>query len=144
SDRSLDCCPHFYADGDQCVECLAGYKTNKGKNCTEPCDFPSYGTQCQSTCNCSQEDCHHVNGCPVLGTTASPVTTIETTIFSVTGTTSGNSTSAFPTKDCDNTSLKYLIPVVGGVLVVIMIVINIVNIYSYMKDRKEEPIDVVL
>ncbi|XP_056002747.1 uncharacterized protein LOC125658776 isoform X1 [Ostrea edulis] len=93
SDRSPVCCPYFYADGDQCVECLAGYKTNKGKNCTEPCDFPSYGTHCQSTCNCSQEDCHHVNGCPVLGTTASLVTTLETTLFSVVGTISGECVS---------------------------------------------------
>ncbi|XP_056002748.1 uncharacterized protein LOC125658776 isoform X2 [Ostrea edulis] len=93
SDRSPVCCPYFYADGDQCVECLAGYKTNKGKNCTEPCDFPSYGTHCQSTCNCSQEDCHHVNGCPVLGTTASLVTTLETTLFSVVGTISGTTVS---------------------------------------------------
>ncbi|XP_048746815.2 multiple epidermal growth factor-like domains protein 11 [Ostrea edulis] len=189
SDGSPDCCPYFYIDGDQCVECLAGYKPDKKNNCTEPCDFPDYGAYCQNTCNCSQEDCHHVNGCPVLeclagyktdkrynctepcdfpdygaycestcncsqedchhvngchvlGTTASLVTTTETTLFSAIGTISGISTSTPVEKEeCGNTLLKYLIPMVGAVLVVIMIVINIVNIYSYMKDRKEEPID---
>ncbi|XP_056002752.1 uncharacterized protein LOC130049344 [Ostrea edulis] len=96
-DGSPFCCPFFYIDGDQCVECLAGYKTDKRNTCTEPCDFPDYGAYCQSTCNCSQENCHHVNGCSVLGTTASLVTTTETTLFSAIGTISGTTASLVTT-----------------------------------------------
>lgn len=40
--------------------CREGYT---GKNCTLACPFPSYGLNCQSACDCSDEDCNYVTGC---------------------------------------------------------------------------------
>ena len=29
-----------------------------------PCRFPSYGKGCQLECNCKEELCNHISGCP--------------------------------------------------------------------------------
>lgn len=42
------------------LECMAGYT---GLNCTIRCPYPSYGVNCQGTCNCSEEDCDVSTGC---------------------------------------------------------------------------------
>ncbi|XP_078322087.1 uncharacterized protein LOC111111869 [Crassostrea virginica] len=34
-----------------------------GRLCDEKCRFPNYGLRCQFECNCSEKDCHHINGC---------------------------------------------------------------------------------
>lgn len=45
------------------IECPTGYKkSHSGNNCSVPCRHPSYGARCESRCNCSMEDCHHVYG----------------------------------------------------------------------------------
>ena len=40
--------------------CEIGYF---GRLCDEKCRFPNYGLRCQFECNCSEKDCHHINGC---------------------------------------------------------------------------------
>ena len=40
--------------------CEIGYF---GRLCDEKCRFPNYGLRCQLPCNCSEKDCHHINGC---------------------------------------------------------------------------------
>lgn len=63
------CCQYFYIDGNFCKECPAGYRVlSSDYNCTDPCDYPSYGAHCRETCSCSNEDCHHVYGCPETST----------------------------------------------------------------------------
>nr|XP_034338753.1 uncharacterized protein LOC117693004 [Crassostrea gigas] len=63
------CCPFYFLKQNVCVECPAGYnKSPSGNNCSVPCRHPSYGARCGSRCNCSEEDCHHVDGCPVTST----------------------------------------------------------------------------
>lgn len=41
-------------------ECLIGYE---GMDCSEGCTFPSYGKDCQSTCNCDLNFCNYRIGC---------------------------------------------------------------------------------
>ncbi|XP_056016783.1 multiple epidermal growth factor-like domains protein 10 [Ostrea edulis] len=45
---------------NKCTRCVDGFY---GRNCTFPCQYPTFGLKCCSTCNCSREDCHHVYGC---------------------------------------------------------------------------------
>lgn len=40
--------------------CKEGYT---GKNCRIACPLPSYGYNCQPTCDCTEEDCNYVTGC---------------------------------------------------------------------------------
>ena len=40
--------------------CEIGYF---GRLCDEKCRFPNYGLRCQLPCNCTEKDCHHINGC---------------------------------------------------------------------------------
>lgn len=42
------------------LACKVGYS---GTNCEEKCLYPSYGKDCQSSCNCSKIDCWYVGGC---------------------------------------------------------------------------------
>ncbi|XP_052683327.1 multiple epidermal growth factor-like domains protein 10 [Crassostrea angulata] len=56
------CCPGFIWDHDlkKCKSCKAGFH---GTDCKDKCPFPSYGLDCQSTCNCTDKECDHVKGC---------------------------------------------------------------------------------
>lgn len=42
------------------IACKAGYT---GINCDTKCIYPLYGNDCQSMCNCTNEDCDHMDGC---------------------------------------------------------------------------------
>nr|XP_034337171.1 uncharacterized protein LOC117692673 [Crassostrea gigas] len=61
------CCQYYYIAGNYCKECPTGFRVlSSDFNCTDPCDFPSYGDHCKETCSCSKEDCNHVYGCPEI------------------------------------------------------------------------------
>lgn len=40
--------------------CAIGYQ---GNDCTNKCVYPTYGEDCQSICQCSDDDCHFSSGC---------------------------------------------------------------------------------
>lgn len=40
--------------------CDKGYT---GHNCEDICHSPTYGVDCQSMCNCTETQCHPVDGC---------------------------------------------------------------------------------
>lgn len=42
------------------IVCEKGYS---GTNCDTLCVYPSYGLDCQSSCNCTAKQCDHANGC---------------------------------------------------------------------------------
>lgn len=41
-------------------ECPIGYHLN---NCSEKCNFPTFGDECQFLCDCPVSDCHFASGC---------------------------------------------------------------------------------
>lgn len=47
-------------------ECPLGFHD---ANCSKPCDFPFFGEDCQSKCNCIQSKCDHAWGCSELSST---------------------------------------------------------------------------
>lgn len=54
------------------TECPPGYFNPYYNNtCSSPCGQPTYGPLCGSVCDCPEEDCHHVIGCPVTTTMTS-------------------------------------------------------------------------
>lgn len=54
------------------TECPPGYFNPYYNNtCSSPCGQPTYGPLCGSECDCLEEDCHHVIGCPVTTTMTS-------------------------------------------------------------------------
>ncbi|XP_048767865.1 multiple epidermal growth factor-like domains protein 11 [Ostrea edulis] len=61
-DGPFKCCSGYKWDRytEKCLPCEVGYY---GGNCTEPCPFPSFGEDCQSFCNCSEDQCNHEKGC---------------------------------------------------------------------------------
>ncbi|XP_052718550.1 protein draper-like isoform X2 [Crassostrea angulata] len=40
--------------------CEVGFS---GPNCSKPCQYPSFGQQCQEECNCTQDICNIITGC---------------------------------------------------------------------------------
>ncbi|XP_052681416.1 multiple epidermal growth factor-like domains protein 10 [Crassostrea angulata] len=67
---------HKWSSADQnCISCDSGYF---GINCNTKCPPLSYGLNCLSECNCSENDCHHVYGCTqVSGDFSKEVSTIK-------------------------------------------------------------------
>lgn len=60
------------------TECPPGYFNPYYNNtCSSPCGQPTYGPSCGSVCDCPEEDCHHVIGCPVTTTMTSKLKTIS-------------------------------------------------------------------
>lgn len=41
-------------------ECSSGYQ---GPNCSYTCRYPSYSDDCQSFCDCLEQQCDHITGC---------------------------------------------------------------------------------
>nr|XP_022294047.1 protein draper-like isoform X2 [Crassostrea virginica] len=58
----LECCTGYFWNSTliTCEPCNIGFN---GPNCKEQCIYPSYGKDCQLTCNCSKESCSQVYGC---------------------------------------------------------------------------------
>ncbi|XP_078326573.1 uncharacterized protein LOC111105254 isoform X2 [Crassostrea virginica] len=55
------CSGYVWVDSSKsCEPCAVGFF---GPKCALSCGYPSYGEDCQSTCHCSKELCHHVLGC---------------------------------------------------------------------------------
>nr|XP_034333986.1 protein draper-like [Crassostrea gigas] len=56
------CCPgsSWNSTSQQCERCTPGYS---GVNCSFPCPYPSYGVECQQSCNCIQDLCDVSTGC---------------------------------------------------------------------------------
>lgn len=42
------------------LECPIGYYRD---NCSEKCNPPTYGEECQYICGCPNDECHFVFGC---------------------------------------------------------------------------------
>lgn len=48
------------------LECPIGYI---GRNCTKKCNYPFYGEDWQSLCDCSKDGCHYSHECfPIVET----------------------------------------------------------------------------
>lgn len=56
------CCPgsSWNSTSQKCEPCLPGYS---GVNCSLSCPYPSYGVECQQSCNCIQDSCDVSTGC---------------------------------------------------------------------------------
>ncbi|XP_062573283.1 multiple epidermal growth factor-like domains protein 10 [Saccostrea cucullata] len=61
------CCVGFVWNQQEraCVKCQNGYS---GINCSEICQYPNYGEDCQNECNCTQEMCDPSKGCQDIST----------------------------------------------------------------------------
>nr|XP_022341303.1 uncharacterized protein LOC111135482 [Crassostrea virginica] len=53
-----------------CDKCPAGYT---GQSCFYKCHYPSYGQECDESCDCPTELCDYLFGCPTISTNI-PVT----------------------------------------------------------------------
>ncbi|XP_056016761.1 multiple epidermal growth factor-like domains protein 10 [Ostrea edulis] len=61
-DGFFKCCngSKWIENAEKCVSCALGYF---GMHCPEQCPFPSFGNECQLSCNCSKHQCNHAKGC---------------------------------------------------------------------------------
>ncbi|XP_065933887.1 uncharacterized protein [Magallana gigas] len=107
------CCPFYFLTNNTCEECPPGYSYPANDiNCSLPCGYPSYGARCEGRCNCSNEDCHHVYGCPVTK-------------------------SVDHHTNLEKAYIRRYVIGVGLVLVAIMVIINIFNIHTYRRRNRE-------
>eukprot|EP00105_Crassostrea_gigas_P014400 XP_011431049.1 PREDICTED: uncharacterized protein LOC105330829 [Crassostrea gigas] len=53
------CCVNYIWINLTCVECEGSY----GKNCTEICTYPYFGSRCSQECQCNESFCDPVIGC---------------------------------------------------------------------------------
>lgn len=60
--QGVTCCAGTYWNKEKstCERCPVGYY---GSNCSEACDFPHFGEECQGKCNCRSYQCDHITGC---------------------------------------------------------------------------------
>ncbi|XP_048771502.2 multiple epidermal growth factor-like domains protein 10 [Ostrea edulis] len=45
----------------RCTGCMPGYF---GQYCNKTCEYPRYGMRCMKKCECEQDRCNFVTGCP--------------------------------------------------------------------------------
>lgn len=57
------------------LDCPLGYHNI---NCSEMCNFPSFGEDCQGTCRCDISHCDHRSGCITLNGTLSIFISFQT------------------------------------------------------------------
>ncbi|XP_062615249.1 uncharacterized protein LOC134276981 isoform X2 [Saccostrea cucullata] len=71
------CCVGFVWNQEEraCVKCQNGYS---GINCSEICQYPNYGEDCQNECKCTQEMCDHSKGCQDISTGTPMVAAMDT------------------------------------------------------------------
>lgn len=62
NDGGILCCIGYKWNNTskECIPCTKGYT---GNSCDTKCTFPSYGHDCQMTCDCQKEDCNFISGC---------------------------------------------------------------------------------
>ncbi|XP_056016764.1 uncharacterized protein LOC125676663 [Ostrea edulis] len=72
------CCNGYRWDRntEKCLPCEVGYY---GIDCGDRCPFPSFGKECQLTCNCSKDQCNHGKGCPKGGSLEGIIMEVVTT-----------------------------------------------------------------
>ncbi|XP_052681417.1 multiple epidermal growth factor-like domains protein 10 [Crassostrea angulata] len=101
----------------QCKSCPQGYF---GINCTSKCVFPLYGLKCKSTCNCTHDKCHHIQGC-----NQNPSVTDSN------GSTVKNDTNMNGQSFTTETESKWMRPVMFGVFGLAGLLFFITVIYMY-------------
>ncbi|XP_052681419.1 multiple epidermal growth factor-like domains protein 10 [Crassostrea angulata] len=101
----------------QCKPCPQGYF---GINCTSKCLMPFYGLKCKSTCNCTDDKCHHIQGCnEIQSVTDSYGSTVE------------NDTNMTGKTFTTETESKWMRPVIFGVFGLAGLLFFITVIYMY-------------
>ncbi|XP_056016985.1 uncharacterized protein LOC130046615 [Ostrea edulis] len=63
SDNKNGCCAETVWNEalGKCTECMSGYI---GQYCNETCEYPRYGRRCMRKCDCEQDRCNFMIGCP--------------------------------------------------------------------------------
>ncbi|XP_034337167.2 uncharacterized protein [Magallana gigas] len=131
------CCPFYFLTNNTCEECPPGYSYPANDiNCSLPCGYPSYGARCEGRCNCSNEDCHHVYGCPVT-TTIKKEPSFEMKSFNATQNKMTTKESVDHHTNLEKAYIRRYVIGVGLVLVAIMVIINIFNIHTYRRRNRE-------
>ncbi|XP_056014857.1 platelet endothelial aggregation receptor 1-like isoform X1 [Ostrea edulis] len=62
-DNNNDCCAETIWNETlgRCIGCMPGYF---GQYCNITCEYPRYGMRCMGKCDCEQDRCNFVTGCP--------------------------------------------------------------------------------
>ncbi|XP_052695956.1 uncharacterized protein LOC128174436 [Crassostrea angulata] len=129
----------------QCQKCPLGYYL---KNCLTKCSAPTYGEECQSTCQCPDVYCHFATGCPKHVYTSTGYQTQDTarqTTYSLTNTASNNDNDVtkmryLPTEIdvTKNDLFKHVVKIIGsflGLLVIVLIILFIYYLYLKCVDK---------
>ncbi|XP_022290064.1 uncharacterized protein LOC111101755 isoform X2 [Crassostrea virginica] len=66
-ERDYGCCYGYFWNSktDNCTKCIAG---RTGPNCSIICPYPTFGDECQGSCNCSKDTCDYSTGCKTMTT----------------------------------------------------------------------------
>ncbi|XP_048767837.2 multiple epidermal growth factor-like domains protein 10 [Ostrea edulis] len=62
-DGRFNCCSGYKwnRNTEKCIPCEIGFF---GVDCARQCVFPSFGKECQLSCNCPEDQCNYEKGCP--------------------------------------------------------------------------------